>query len=376
MKNKKRPQWVVDKDNKEFTTNVMEGVKSSHDGFSSTRLREVKIVKRKKLTIDDYFNGIINGDRTLIARAITLIESNAKKHFEDSQQLIQKLLGLKKDRAIRIGISGVPGAGKSTFIEAIGFFLCELGLKVAVLAVDPSSSITKGSVLGDKTRMEKLSNHPNAFIRPSPSGGMLGGVARKSRETMIICEAADYDVILVETVGVGQNEVTVRSMVDFFLLVLITGAGDDLQGMKKGVMEICDAIVVNKADGDNIIRAKAQKQDFDNILNYLMPATKGWKSKAYTCSALYSKGIKEIWDVIKDFEKLTKESGVFYQRRKEQNLHWVFTMVIEGLKKDFYQNEKVKEKIEFVEEMVSNSELSPTKAASLLLDVYNESKGV
>ncbi len=368
-----RPEWVPENAKSEFTTNVMDGVKSVHDGFSSTKRVIPRMNKRKELSVDDLYEGILNSDRVTMARAITLIESNAKKHFYKGQDLIQRLLP-HAGGSIRIGISGVPGAGKSTLIEAMGMMLCERGHKVAVLAVDPSSSITKGSILGDKTRMEQLSRHESAFIRPSPSGGMLGGVARKSRETIILCEAAGYDVILIETVGVGQNEVTVRSMVDFFLLVLITGAGDDLQGMKKGVMEICDAIAVNKADGDNLMRAKMARADFNNMLHYLRPATEGWLSQAYTCSAFKKTGIKELWDVIKDFENKTKTSGVFYNRRDAQNLEWTFTMVNEQIKQRFYSSEIIKRAIPSIEKDVREDRLTPTLAATKLLKIYDSMK--
>jgi LAO/AO transport system kinase len=375
--NVKKPKWVPEDANSSYTTNVMEGVKGGHDGLPSsftTVRKRPKVKRRKQLTVDEYFKGIMEKDRTIIARAITLIESNAKRHFEQAQELLQRLLPYTGN-SIRIGISGVPGAGKSTLIEALGLELCELGHKVAVLAVDPSSSITGGSILGDKTRMEKLSNHPNAFIRPSPSGGMLGGVARKSRETLLLCESAGFDVLLIETVGVGQNEVTVRSMVDFFLLVLITGAGDELQGMKKGVMEICDAILINKADGDNYIRAKAAQTEFSNMLHYLRPATQGWTSKSLTCSALYNKGIVELWQVIEEFQKLTEASGVLQERRKNQTLQWVFTMVIEQLKSRFYDHEGVKNLIPVIQDELMNDRMSATKAATILLERFDEIKG-
>ncbi|MCT4565133.1 MAG: methylmalonyl Co-A mutase-associated GTPase MeaB [Maledivibacter sp.] len=375
--NVKKPKWVPEDANSSYTTNVMEGVKGGHDGLPSsftTVRKRPKVKRRKQLTVDEYFKGIMEKDRTIIARAITLIESNAKRHFEQAQELLQRLLPYTGN-SIRIGISGVPGAGKSTLIEALGLKLCELGHKVAVLAVDPSSSITGGSILGDKTRMEKLSNHPNAFIRPSPSGGMLGGVARKSRETLLLCESAGFDVLLIETVGVGQNEVTVRSMVDFFLLVLITGAGDELQGMKKGVMEICDAILINKADGDNYIRAKAAQTEFSNMLHYLRPATQGWTSKSLTCSALYNKGIVELWQVIEEFQKLTEASGVLQERRKNQTLQWVFTMVIEQLKSRFYDHEGVKNLIPVIQDELMNDRMSATKAATILLERFDEIKG-
>ncbi len=365
----KRPEWVPPNADAAFTTEVLDGVRSCHDGFASTKLREPSKRGRPTLSTEEYYRGVIAGDRAVLARAITLIESNAKRHFLQAQDLIQMLLP-HANKSLRIGISGVPGAGKSTFIEALGVMLCELGYKVAVLAVDPSSAITKGSILGDKTRMEQLSNQVNAFIRPSPSGGMLGGVTRKSRETILLCEAAGYDIILVETVGVGQNEITVRSMVDFFLLVLITGAGDELQGMKKGVMEICDAILVNKADGDNVLRAKTARADFDNMLHYLRPATKGWQSKAYTCSALMKTGIKEIWQVMLEFEKVTKASGVFTERRNQQKLEWVNTMVIEQLKSKFFNHPLVKQNYAKFAEKIESAELSPTKAATELLDIF------
>ncbi|WP_432408996.1 methylmalonyl Co-A mutase-associated GTPase MeaB [Wukongibacter sp. M2B1] len=375
-KNIKKPKWVPDDADSSYTTNVMEGVKGGHDGlatsFTSIRKRP-SIKRRRQLTVEDYFSGIMDMDRTIIARAITLVESNAARHFDQAQELLQRLLPYT-GKSIRIGISGVPGAGKSTLIEALGLKLCELGHRVAVLAVDPSSSITGGSILGDKTRMERLSSHPNAFIRPSPSGGMLGGVARKSRETLLLCEAAGFDILLIETVGVGQNEVTVRSMVDFFLLVLITGAGDELQGMKKGVMEICDAILVNKADGDNYIRAKAAQTEFSNMLHYLRPATQGWTSRALTCSALYNEGIDELWQVIEEFQNLTTTSGVLMERRKNQTLDWVFTMVVEQLKSRFYNNEGVKNLIPKIQDELMSDRMSATKAATLLLERFDEFK--
>lgn len=363
MNDYKKPKWVPEKDNEAFTTRVMKGVENHRK--APTRGR-----KRKELSVDDYYNGIMDQNRMITARAITLIESNAERHFEKAQDLIQKLQP-HSGKSIRIGISGVPGAGKSTLIESFGLYLCEQGYKVAVLAVDPSSSITGGSILGDKTRMENLSRHDNAFIRPSPSGGMLGGVTRKSLETIIICEAAGYDVILVETVGVGQNEVTVRSMVDFFLLVLITGGGDDLQGMKKGVMEICDAIAVNKADGDNVIRAKAAQGEFRMILDYIKPATEGWKSQVVTCSALYNEGISDIWEMIREFVEQTKASGVFETRRQDQTIEWVFNTVIHQLNTRFYNHSGVKKMIPLIKSNLQNGEMTATNAVVKLLDIFD-----
>ncbi|MCH4886555.1 methylmalonyl Co-A mutase-associated GTPase MeaB [Acidaminobacter sp. JC074] len=361
----KKPKWVPEHADGEFATKVMDGVEKGHT--SKKRL----VRKRKELSIDDYYSGILEGNRMILARSITLIESNALRHFDMSQTLLQQLLP-HTGKAIRIGISGVPGAGKSTLIEAFGLYLCNLGLKVAVLAVDPSSSITGGSILGDKTRMEQLSRHDNAFIRPSPSGGTLGGVTRKSKETILLCEAAGYDVILVETVGVGQNEVTVRSMVDFFLLVLITGGGDDLQGMKKGVMEICDAILVNKADGDNLVRAKAAQGEFKTILTYLRPATDGWQSRVLICSALYNEGVSDIWDMIQEFLVITKENGVFESRRQAQTLEWVFNTVIHQLTSRFYNHDGVKRMIPKLKTSLANGQVSPTRAAMELLEVFDK----
>ena len=329
--------------------------------------------KKKKLNVDDYVNGVINNDRTLLARTITLIESNSQAHHKLSQEVLNEILP-HTGKSLRIGITGVPGAGKSTFIEALGMYLIENGHKVAVLTVDPSSTVTKGSILGDKTRMEKLSKEPNCFIRPSPSGGTLGGVTRKSRETILVCEAAGYDAILIETVGVGQSEVTVRSMVDFFLLVMIAGAGDELQGIKKGVIELADALLINKADGDNIKRAKMAKAEYSMALHYLQPATKGWTTKAYTCSSITSDGITEIWKVVKEFEKLTKDSCVFDERRKEQSMQWIFSMIEESLKDKFYNDENVKKELPSVKEMILNGTLVPTSAAERLLEIFHSTK--
>ncbi|MDR1580048.1 MAG: methylmalonyl Co-A mutase-associated GTPase MeaB, partial [Synergistaceae bacterium] len=273
-------------------------------------------------------------------------------------------------KSTRVGITGVPGAGKSTFIDVLGYRLCEQGRKVAVLAVDPSSSVTKGSILGDKTRMEHLSRHRNAFIRPSPSGGTLGGVTRKSRETMLLCEAAGYDVILVETVGVGQSEAAVRSMVDFFLLMVITGAGDELQGIKKGVMELADAILINKADGGNALKAAATRAEYDRILHFLRPATEGWETKAHTCSAAAGTGIDEMWGVVENFMSIVKASGVFAERRKQQTLSWVYTMVEDYIKQKFYNCDAVAKERPSLENRVTNGALSATEAASELIRLY------
>ena len=370
----KRPSWVPEGGAKGFACRIMDGVEGGHDGIAAYAPKKAhepkKIIRRQHLTPKQYAEGVLNGERVMIARAITLVESNAEKHIEEAQELLKILLP-HTGNSIRIGITGVPGVGKSTFIEALGCYLTENGHKVTVLAVDPSSSISGGSILGDKTRMEKLCRDDRCFIRPSPSGGALGGVARKTRETMLVCEAAGYDVILVETVGVGQSEVAVRSMVDFFLLLMLTGAGDELQGIKKGIMELANALLINKADGDNKIRAERAKTEYERALHYLQPATQGWYTHAYTCSSMTGEGIAHIWDVIKDFKRVTTETGVFYGHRKNQNVGWMHDMINTHLQMLFYKHPEIKKLLPGIEKSVSDETLPVVAAVRRLLDVFD-----
>lgn len=306
----------------------------------------------------------------MLGRAITLIESNAPRDQEPARELMRLLLP-HAGKAVRLGITGVPGAGKSTFIEAFGSYLCGLGKKVAVLAIDPSSTLSKGSVMGDKTRMEELSGLANAFIRPSPSGGTLGGVARKSRETMIACEAAGFDVILIETVGVGQSETTVRSMVDMFLLLLITGAGDDLQGIKRGIMELADALVVTKADGDNVHAALAHQQELKMVLHYLQSPTPTWAPDVKTCSSLEKKGLDDIWQMVEVYKAKLQDNGIWQDRRRRQALDWVQSLVREALLTSFERHPSVVKELPFVENAVADGLIDPVSGAQRLLSEFS-----
>lgn len=366
-----KPEWFDREHPDNFSSVIREGVQ--HDQHNSQFMKKSRFAKksRTEINIEELAGGILDGNRSVLARSITLIESNAEHHFRKAQDLLQNLLP-HSGKSIRIGITGVPGAGKSTFIEAFGTFLCEIGLKVAVLAVDPSSSISGGSILGDKTRMELLSRNPRAYIRPSPSAGKLGGVHRKTRETMLLCEAAGFDVILVETVGVGQSEVIVRDMVDFFMLLVLTGAGDELQGMKKGIMELADAILVNKADGSNKKLAMKTKAEYNRILHFLQQATKGWETKAFTCSSMYHEGMKEIWETIRAFEEKTKSSGVFAERRRAQTKEWIYSMIIDHLQFSFFYHQDVKKLLPRMENEVISGSRTVTSAVEELFHAYSK----
>lgn len=317
----------------------------------------------------ELFKGILDENITALSRAITLVESTNVSHLAKANTVINACLPYAK-KSVRIGITGVPGVGKSTFIEAFGKYLTSLGKKVAVLAVDPSSTISHGSILGDKTRMEELVKDKNAFIRPSASGETLGGVARKTRETITLCEAAGFDTIIIETVGVGQSETAVHSMVDFFLLLKISGAGDELQGIKRGIMEMADAIVINKADGDNIKRAHLAKLEFNRAL-HLFPAKKsGWTPTTAACSAITHEGIPEVWETIQKFLELTKGNNYFFEKRKEQNQYWMLETINEQLKTNFYNNPEIQKSLDSTKKAVQNDEVSPFAAAQKLLEKY------
>ena len=360
------PDWAPPNGGDAFAVTVRKGIAG---GSPLQESASEPGKKRSRLTTADYVKGVLNNDKTILARAITLIESNSPEHYHRAREVLNQLLPYS-GQALRIGITGVPGGGKSTLIEALGCHLLGEGHKVAVMAVDPSSIVTRGSIMGDKTRMEKLARQQDCFIRPSPSGGTLGGVTRKSRETLMICEAAGYDVVLVETVGVGQSEVTVRSMVDFFLLVLIAGAGDELQGFKRGISELADALVINKADGPGKARALAAQTEYAGAIKYLNPATRGWKTGVYTCSALTGQGIPELWELAKSFRQQTQESGVFAERRRNQALDWIFTMIDNDLREDFYHNPGIRSALPSLKEKVLAGTMLPTAAAESLLKTY------
>ena len=319
--------------------------------------------------------GVRRQDRRLLSKTITLIESSRTDHQQRARKIVDELLPYTGN-AVRLGITGVPGVGKSTFIESLGISLVEAGHRVAVLAVDPSSSRSGGSVLADKTRMEKLSVEERAFIRPSPSGGTLGGVARKTRETMLVCEAAGFDVIIVETVGVGQSETTVASMVDFFLVLMLAGAGDELQGIKRGVLELADALAINKADGDNVINAKKAAKIYASALQMLQPPSPNWKPPVLTCSALEMTGIAEIWQAVMEFHKKFSASGELEDKRQKQALDWMWSLVEDGLKERFYTHPEIKKKLDKITRAVANGKTAPTLAADKLLFFLDNRRSV
>ena len=326
--------------------------------------------RRRQLSVAEMVEGIVKGDITILSQAVTLVESINPDHQAKAQEVIEKCLPCS-GTSIRIGISGVPGAGKSTSIDVFGTHVLErTGGKLAVLAIDPSSERTKGSILGDKTRMEKLSVHPKSFIRPSPSAGSLGGVARKTRETIILCEAAGFDKIFVETVGVGQSETACHSMVDFFLLLQVAGTGDELQGIKRGIMEISDGIVINKCDGENVDRCHMAATNFRNALHFFPKPDSGWLPKVLCYSGFYGTGVKEVWDMIYEYIDFVKQNGYFQYRRNEQSKYWMYETINEQLRNNFYNNADIKAMLNNAEKSVLNGEKTSFAAAGDLLDFY------
>jgi len=332
-------------------------------------LEQFRRHRKKILPAAGYFEGIMAHDRNLLGQAITLIESVLPEHQELARDLLMRCLPYSGN-SLRIGITGIPGVGKSTFIEAFGQIITASGNSLAVLAIDPSSDRSKGSILGDKTRMESLAADPATFIRPSPSGGSLGGVARKTRETIILCEAAGYNTIIVETVGVGQSETSVHSMVDFFLLLMLPGAGDELQGIKRGIMEMADVVAITKADGDNRLKAKQAVSDFQNALHLYPPAESGWTPKVVSCSALNNSGLKDIWEMILDYETFTKKTGYFSRHRNEQSKYWLHEFISQRLTSHFYGTAGMREKISRLEKMLMDSRITSFHAAEELLQTY------
>lgn len=326
--------------------------------------------KKRQRSVAEFVEGIVKGDVTVLSQAVTLVESVKPEHQALAQEVIERCLPYSGN-SIRVGISGVPGAGKSTSIDVFGLHVLEkYEGKLAVLAIDPSSERSKGSILGDKTRMEQLSVHPKSFIRPSPSAGSLGGVARKTRETIILCEAAGFDKIFVETVGVGQSETAVHSMVDFFLLIQLAGTGDELQGIKRGIMEMADGIVINKADGDNLERAKLAASQFRNALHLFPAPESGWTPQVMTYSGFYNLGVKEIWKMIYDYIAFVKDNGYFEYRRNEQSKYWMYESINERLRDSFYHNPAIEAMLSDKEQQVLQGKLTSFVAAKSLLDTY------
>lgn len=361
--------FFPDYDNKETKLKVNEGVEQPP--IVNPYLTRVFKKKPSLLSVDEYMEGITRGDTTILSKAITLVESYLPEHRAIASQIIQRCQAISNGkRTMRIGITGVPGAGKSTFIEAFGSYITNEGHKLAVLAIDPSSEKSKGSILGDKTRMETLCNDPNAFIRPSPSAGSLGGVARKTRETILLCEAAGYDVIFIETVGVGQSETAVHSMSDFFLLLMLSGAGDDLQGIKRGIMEMSDLIAITKADGNNVDKASMARALYANALHLFPPTESGWVPTAVTSSAVTKEGLDVILKKIEEYFALVQENGFYLKKRREQARYWMYESINENLRNMFYENGSIAPLLPDYENAVLKGDLESFTAAAELLDKY------
>lgn len=344
---------------------------SQPETTSKSSAEKIKLSRKKRITTQEFVIQILAGNISILSRAITLVESTNINHQQQANEILEACLPYA-NKSIRIGITGVPGVGKSTFIESFGKYLTALGKKVAVLAVDPSSSVNKGSILGDKTRMEELVTDKNAFIRPSPSGNSLGGVAQKTREAIILCEAAGFDTIIIETVGVGQSETAVHSMTDFFLLLKLAGAGDELQGIKRGIIEMADAIVINKADSGNEENAKIAKIEFNRALHLYPPKDSGWQPKVLLASALHSKGINNIYTMIDDYITSAIKTSFFQEKRNNQNKYWLLETINQQLKNNFYTNSEIKVLLEDEFKKLENGKTTPFIAAKRLLSKNNE----
>ncbi len=356
------------KDKDKSALNVMKGIDAPESVDANAAKRFLQ-KRKKEINVNQLVERILASDKTALSSAITLVESVHPKHRESAEQLVEKCLPFA-GKSIRVGITGVPGVGKSTFIEAMGMYLTKQGHNLAVLAIDPSSQQSGGSILGDKTRMELLSANPKAFIRPSPSGSTLGGVARKTRETVILCEAAGFDIIFIETVGVGQSETTVHSMVDFFLLLMLSGAGDELQGIKRGIMEMADTIIINKADGDNIKKAELAKREYQNALHLFPPTESKWYPKVLLTSATKNMGIDDVWETINEYIKHAKGNNYWNVNRSRQAKYRMHETIIDSLKSGFYQSEVLKDDIKEFEKLVQEGKTSPFFAAKQLLNKH------
>jgi LAO/AO transport system kinase len=327
---------------------------------------------KSRLTVKEYIDGVLKGDRVLLSRAITMIESNLESDKVIAKEIVQAILPKSGD-SFRIGITGVPGVGKSTFIEVFGLHLIKQGYKVAILSIDPSSQRSKGSILGDKTRMEELGNLEEAYIRPSASGDTLGGVANKTGETMLLCEAAGYDIILIETVGVGQSETAVHGMTDFFLLLMLAGAGDELQGIKKGIMEMADMVVINKADGDNVRKSQIARSQYQNALHIFPQSESGWSPVVSTASAIKNIGIDKVWEEITAYKSLVLENGYFHKNRNLQQVQWMYNNINEELKRLFYGSKDIASRLSMLEKDIISAKISPVKAAQKIIEAFKKS---